>query len=254
LSVGLTFVHDVVGDGRFRTIDFQPSVAMDFFLDSEEKHSLRPGLQMGLNFRELRSDQFKWDSQFGGHVYDPSLPTNENFQRESLGNFTLNTGAVYSWFDGERRNMVFGFSLFNINKQNQGFFGEDIPRSRRITLHGRGQFAINDKMDVLPAFMFNAQHVYREFLFGSELRYILNEKRGQNIALYAGLFTRLKDAAFVNFGMDYQNWFFGVSYDMNYSNLAVASRVRGGVELTVQYMLKSVKPKNTLHRICPVYI
>lgn len=254
LSVGTVFVHDVTGDGRFRTIDFQPIASLNFDLDREKKHSIRTGVQMGLNFREIRSDQFYWDSQFGGHVFDPSLPTNENFQRESKANFTLNTGAVYQWFDGTRRNFNLGVALFNINRQNQGFFGENIPRSRRMNIHGRGQFAIGDKLDILPALSFNAQGNHRELLVGSELRYILKELRGQYIGLYIGLFTRITDAAFINIGMDYQNWFFGLNYDWNYSKLVPASRMRGGIELTAQYVFRSFKPKKTLHRVCPVYI
>jgi hypothetical protein len=182
------------------------------------------------------------------------LPTNENFQRESKTNFTVNSGAVYQWFDGTRRNFNVGVALFNINRQNQGFFGENIPRSRRLNIHGRGQFAINDKWDVLPAFSFNAQGTHREFLTGSEMRYIMKESRGEYIALYIGLFSRITDAAFVNIGMDYQNWFFGINYDWNYSKLVPASRIRGGIELTAQYIFKSFRPKNTMHRICPVYL
>jgi type IX secretion system PorP/SprF family membrane protein len=254
LSAGLIFVHDVAGDGRFRTIDFQPTVAVRFDLDEEKKHSLRTGLQFGLNFRELRSDQFFWDSQFGGHVFDPSLPTNENFQRESKANFTLNSGLVYQWFDGQRRNFNVGLGLYNINRQNQGFFGENILRSRRLTLHGRGQFAINDRLDFLPAFVFNAQGTHREFIGGAEFRYIVKDFRGDYVALYLGAFSRIKDAAFLNIGMDYQNWFFGLNYDWNYSKLLPASRIRGGVELTAQYIFKSFKPKQSIHRICPVYL
>lgn len=254
LSIGLVFMHDVAGDGRFRTIDLMPSASLNFHLDKNKIHSIRPGIQFGLNYRELRSDQFSWDSQFGGHIYDPSLPTNENFQRQTKGNFTVNSGVVYQWYEGARRNFNVGVSLFNMNRQNQGFFGEVIPRPMRLMVHGRAQFELNDQLDILPAISFNHQGKNNEFLMGSEVRYILKESRGEYIALYAGVFTRFKDAAFINIGMDYQNWWFGLSYDWNYSKLVPASRVRGGIELTAQYIMKSLKPKKVVHRICPVYI
>lgn len=254
LSIGLVFMHDVAGDGRFRTLDLMPSASLNFYLDQNKVHSIRPGIQLGLNYRELRSDQFSWDSQFGGHVYDPSLPTNENFQRQSKGNFTVNSGLVYQWNQGARRNFNIGFSAFNLNRQNQGFFNETVQRPIRLMVHGRAQFELNDRWDLMPAFSFNHQAQYNEFLLGTEFRYILKESRGENIALYIGAFTRFKDAAFVNIGVDYQNWWFGLSYDWNYSKLVPASRLRGGIELTAQYIFKSFKPKKVVHRICPVYI
>lgn len=254
VSLGLVFMHDVAGDGRFRTLDLLPSLAWLFNLDEQQVHSIRPGIQMGLNFRELRSDQFTWDSQFGGHVFDPGLPSNENFQRQSKGNFSLSSGFVYQWLKNTRKNVNVGFSAFNLNRQNQGFFNETIKRPIRLMLHGRAQFALNDRWDLLPAISYNHQAQYNEFLIGTEFKYIMKQSRGEYIALYIGAFTRIKDAAFVNIGMDYQNWWFGLNYDWNYSKLVPASRVRGGIELTAQYILKSFKPKKVIHRICPVYL
>src|SRR5690606_3863044 len=73
-------------------------------------------------------------------------------------------------------------------------------------------------------------------------------------ALYGGLFYRNKDAAFLSAGMDYNAWFVGISYDMNFSKLVPASRVRGGLEIAVRYIIHRFKPKKISHRICPVYI
>jgi type IX secretion system PorP/SprF family membrane protein len=255
ISFGGVFMHDVAGDGRFRTVDFTPSIALGIPIGRAGTHSLRPGIQFGLNYRELRSDQFTWDSQFGGHIFDPSLPSNETFQRENMLNFTVNSGLIYQWFDNDRKNVSLGFSAFNMNRQNQGFFGEVVSRPIRLMVHGRAQFQVSELMDILPAFSLNKQAQYTEFLIGSELRYVFKQARGEYIAFYVGAFTRTGDAAFINLGMDYQNWWFGVSYDWNYSNLVPASRYRGGIELTTQYIFKSFKPrKNIIHRTCPVYL
>ena len=55
-------------------------------------------------------------------------------------------------------------------------------------------------------------------------------------------------------GMDYQNWFAGLSYDINFSKLVPASNARGGIEIAVRYILHQFKPKKITHRICPDYI
>jgi hypothetical protein len=54
--------------------------------------------------------------------------------------------------------------------------------------------------------------------------------------------------------MDYQNWFAGLSYDINFSKLMPASNIRGGIELSVRYIITRFNPKKVLHRVCPDYI
>ena len=65
---------------------------------------------------------------------------------------------------------------------------------------------------------------------------------------------RTKDAGYLSIGMDYQNWFFGMSYDFNFSKLVTASNIRGGIEFAARYIIKRFKPKKIVHRVCPDYI
>lgn len=251
---GVLFLHDVVGDGKFRTIDFMPSVAYNIKLDKAGTHSLRPGIQLGLNYRELNADAFSFNAQYNGYFYDPNLPTNETFARQKMANFNLNIGLVYTWFKSVRKQISGGIALYNMPKQNQGFFGQKIHRDMRISIHARGQFKIALDWDIIPSIMMNFQGKYNEIIFGSEARYILKNQRGEYRALYMGAFFRNKDAVYLSVGMDYQNWFAGLSYDINISKLVPASKVRGGIEITLQYILKQFKPKKINHRVCPVYI
>jgi type IX secretion system PorP/SprF family membrane protein len=254
LGFGVYFVHDQVGDGKFRTIDFLPSVSYKIDLGQGGVHSIRPGIQFGLNYREVRPGNFNWDTQYNGYYHDPNLPTQETFQREKYANFALGAGGVYEWFKGARKHFTIGFSWYNMTRQNQGFFNEKIQRDMRFTVHGRGQLAVGLDWDVIPSFSMNFQGTYHEIILGAQGRYILVEQRGDYKALYFGAFTRTRDAFYVMVGMDYQNWFAGLSYDINYSKLVPASRVRGGIEITLQYIFRTFKPKKSLHRICPVYI
>ena len=73
-------------------------------------------------------------------------------------------------------------------------------------------------------------------------------------SVYAGLWLRAKDAGYLSVGMDYQNWFLGISYDFNISKLTPATNFRGGIEFAARYIIKRFKPKKITHRICPDYI
>ncbi len=254
LGLGALFFHDQAGDGKFKTIELQISPSYQINLTNDSVHTLRAGLQIGMNHRQVNMDKFSFDAQFDGTIYNPSLPTNEIFQNQKNTNFSLGTGLVYEWFKSERKRISGGLALFNLNKPNQGFFGQTVQRDMRLNLFAKGQFEINYDWDLLPTFQLNFQGKYKEIILGSSARYILIDRLGEYRAVYFGAFYRNKDAGYLTAGMDYQNWFAGISYDINFSKLTPASNVRGGIELSVRYIITRFKPKKVLHRVCPDFI
>ena len=254
LSVGLILLNDVVGDGKFRTIEVVPSASYAINLSSDSSHVIRPAVQMGLNYRQFDSEAFYFDSQWNGVFFDQNLPANEVFQTERKGNFTLGIGATYEYIQSPRKRLVAGLGLFNINRPNQGFFGETIMRERRLNLFTRVHYEIGFDWDIIPSMQLNFQGTYRELIIGSQLRYILVDRLGDYKAIYFGGYLRGGDAGYLMVGMDYQNWWGGISYDLNFSKLYVASSARGGLELSLRYIIKSVKKRDIFYRVCPDYI
>jgi len=254
LSVGLFLMNDVVGDGKFRTLEVVPTASYAIKLTSDSSHVIRPAIQMGLNYRQFDSEAFSFDSQWNGIFFDENLATNEAFQTERKGNYTLGIGATYEYIKSPRKRLVAGVGLFNINRPNQGFFGETINRERRINLFTRVHYEIGFDWDIIPSMQLNFQGTYRELIIGSQARYILVDRLGDYKAIYFGAYFRGGDAGYLMAGMDYQNWWGGISYDLNFSKLYVASRARGGLELSVRYIIKSVKKRDIFYRVCPDYI
>ncbi|MDX1653466.1 MAG: PorP/SprF family type IX secretion system membrane protein [Brumimicrobium sp.] len=254
LNIGVLLFNDIAGDGKFRTIEFLPSASYLIKLTADSTHLFRPGIQMGINFRSLNSGAFTFDNQWNGIFFDNNLATNETFQTESKTNFTWGLGGTYEYSLAKRKRIITGIALFNINRPNQGFFGDKIKRDMRFNWFARGEYKVGFDWDVLPSFQLNIQGTYSEFILGSQVRYILKDRLGEYRALMAGLFLRSRDAGYLVAGMEYQNWWAGVSYDLNYSNLYVVSRARGGIEFSVRYIFSTFNPKNVIYRICPDYI
>jgi hypothetical protein len=74
-------------------------------------------------------------------------------------------------------------------------------------------------------------------------------------AIYLGGWFRPGDAGIVSFGFDYQNMRVGISYDLNWSSLKVASHGRGGLELGIRYVFNVNKlPVIPAKHICPPYL
>lgn len=254
IGYGLMVFHDVVGDGNFRTIEVQGNISKSFKLTPDSTHSMRVGMNLGMNHRQLNFDNFYFDNQFDGVQFFPSLPTGEVLNSDRKTNFSIGLGTTYQYYVNEHFNITGGVGFFNLNRPNQGFYQETIKRDIRFNMFGKGIYALNYDWDLVPGFQLSVQGKYRELMIGSSVKYTLIDRLGEYRAVYAGLFMRNRDAAYFSLGMDYQALFVGVSYDLNFSKLVPASRTRGGVEIAVRYIINRFKPKKIVHRICPDYI
>ena len=249
LSGGLMLFHDAVGDGKFRTTEVQANISYLLKLSSDSVHTLRSGINLGMNHRQLVFNNFYFDNQYDGIQFNPGLPTGEYLTSDKKTNFSIGVGAVYRYHRDKRFNFSAGVGLFNLNKPNQGFYNDVIRRF---------------DWDILPTISLSVQGkkgegakgigLYRENIIGARAKYTLVNRLGEYRALYGGLFYRNRDAAYISVGMDYQSLFVGISYDINFSKLVPASNARGGIEFAVRYILNRFKPKKIIHRICPDYI
>lgn len=255
LYYAVNILHDVAGDGNLRTTEMNLTTAYQYYFDQDSMHSATGGIQIGFNHRSINYENLNFDSQFNGFYFDPSLPTNETFNIVKRTGFNLAIGGMYKYKPEARKEIVAGIGWFNIPQVKQSFFGDDlIKRDRRVVIHARGLYDLNFEWDLQPGLLMQFQGTYKEIIFGSNIRYILTDKKGEFVAPYGGLWFRNKDALYVQLGAYYNNWIFGISYDVNVSKLVPASNVRGGLEFGVQYILKLFKPKKIQHRICPDYI
>jgi len=252
---GFNYMNDVAGDGNYRTHELNISNAYKLFLNQDSSKTLTAGIQIGINNKSIDFNAFKYDLQFNGYKYDKNLPNNENFIEDRYTNFNLGLGLFYVQKLKSKGIIETGASVFNLVSQNHSFFGnKSIIRDRRFVVHGRLTYPIKRDWDIMPGFLFQTQGVYRELNLGSNIRYIQNDKKGEYVAPYAGIWFRTKDAINLVAGLYYNNWIAGVSYDINISELSPASHVRGGLEFSFQYILKFFKPKQAQYRICPNYL
>jgi len=254
IGLGMLFFHDVVGDGKLRTIEFQGNASYLMKLSADSCHSIRPGISLGINHRQVNSNQFYFDSQFNGVNFDPTLPTNEIYQSDTKVNATIGLGAIYEYYRSKRQTITAGIGFYNLNRPNHGFYTQIVPRDIRMNIFAKALYKLDIDWDLAPSLSVSVQGKYREINLGSSLKYTLLQNAKSYRALYAGLWYRNKDAAYLSIGMDYQDWFVGISYDINFSKLVPASNLRGGFEIATRYILHHFKPKKVNHRVCPDFI
>lgn len=254
MGIGGLLFHDIVGDGKLRTIEFQTNLNIPLYLKKDSSIVIRPGFNLGVNQRQVNSQLLTFDNQYNGTKFDENLPTDEIFTTKSRTNLSVGFGTVLDWRINKKNKLNTGFGFYNLNRPNQGFLSAEIRRDIRTNLHARLDYKLKKNFFLLPAVNFSKQGKYTEFVLGTSVKYKLTEHLGEYRALYAGVWYRTKDAGYLTIGMDYQNWFVGVSYDMNFSKLTQASNARGGLEIALRYIHQSLKPKKIIHRVCPDYI
>ena len=253
-GLGVVFFKDQTGDGKFKTFELQVSPSYRFAISKDSLHRLQLGAQFALNHRQFTFSKFYFDEQFNGVSYDPTISNTENLQTDKKTNLSLGAGAVYQYYKSSRDHFSIGLSAFNINQPNQGFYGTKVKRDLRTNIFARFNLKLTDDFDAIPMAQFQFQGTYKEILAGGLLKLYLDHDINDYKALYAGFLFRSKDAFFFNLGIDYHTWYLGLSYDVNISSLKPASNGRGGLEISLRYIIHHFKAKKIQYRICPEYI
>jgi len=252
-GAGVVFNTDKAGDADFSTTQMNFAFSYIKALNRMNNHYLSIAFQPGVTQKSLNYDKLIFDSQYDGNSHNPSLPAGENLTRYNMSFFDLSFGVYWNYH--HHHNLAFdaGLSVFHVNKPNQSFFDNpDAVLNRKIILFANTVFEGWENIDVIPGFFYARQFNFSEFIIGSNFRYIKSPNPINYTTFNLGLFLRAGDAAIVIAGIDYQNYSFGASYDINYSGLKPASRYLGGLELSFKYILESQRTymKKTP---CPIF-
>jgi type IX secretion system PorP/SprF family membrane protein len=252
IGVAANFFHDVAGDGSYRTM--QTMLALSHNSTLSPKMNLRFGLQFGINHRSIDYSALNFDAQYVFSSFNVANPTNENFGNGKHTSLLLSSGALLNYQIDKKTKLETGLSFFNLNRPNQSINSSVQKRDIRSVIQAKLERKLTPDLFLLPSFQVNAQGKYHSVIIGSDLKYELINRNGNYRAVFGGIWTRVKDATWITLGIQNQLTFVGISYDVNYSKLVPASRIRGGLEIAIRHELIRFKPKKVTHRVCPDYI
>ncbi len=248
LGVGLDFYFDKAGDGNLGTLHFNGSGSYTIQVSHTHKNTLTGGLQFGYGQRQIDQSQLQFGNQNGGGGSVESFSSNTSY-------FNLNTGLVWQTKLAPRKIIEAGIALHNLTQPNINFYANDAYRlDLRFSIHAKYQFSISQKVDLIPSVLIMKQGPHQQLTPGINGKYILDGRSHHYRALYMGLWTRVGDAGFMSVGMDWNNLNVGLSYDITYSDFNVASRYRGGFELSFIYIFREAQPARQYYKTCPDYI
>ncbi len=178
----------------------------------------------------------------------------ETFIREKALYPTLGAGIAWFCQHSESFYTKVGFSMRNINEPDISYLGlSDTRLSRRWNVYARGEWRWTTQWGLLPVVGYQRQEGFNELVYGCDVKWYLNERQRDYLALSAGLMGRHGDALAVNLAVEWTSWVFAFSYDANLSTLAEASHTLGAFEVGVIYRIGK---KDDSHRRaalpCPI--
>lgn len=245
-GLGLIATADRAGDGRLTTTEFGLQTAYHQTLARDGRVTASVGFGAHYGSRRLDVARLIFNSQWGDDLFDPNIPSGENFASDRAGYLDLNAGFRIFARTSVHNYLLFEGALHHINQPSISFLGEDVPLGLRPVAAVSGRFGLRGTTSILPRVSFSTERQAREIIAGANFTIGLDHRPDAD-QFILGAWYRYADAFIITAGMDYRNARFVLSYDVNASKLTPASKGNGAFELSL--VLIGRKPSKVLD--CP---
>ncbi len=251
LSAGISFAYDEAGDSELSFT--QLGLHGSYGLPVNEWNMLSIGLQLGFGIRSFSTDNLTFGAQFDGELFNPMSDPGENFNQTQTTFFDVSTGLNWRFQKSRRLYFNIGSGVFHLNRPKVNFIEEaDQPWAILWNAFGETSFPVSEKIDVKASVLYQSQGPSNETVLSGGVRYWVNTARGKELGLTLRFGSRFNDAIIPSLEVDYRNWTAGISYDINTSQLNVATDDKGGPEIILIYRISRVKPVGVFET-CPIF-
>jgi len=251
---GIVINRDQAGDSKFGSTQANLSLSYIRSISRENNQFISLGIQAGAAQRTIDYTELVFDNQWDGSSFNSAIPNNEHFLKENFIFFDVSAGAYWSYIHPPSHGFNAGIAVFHINRPKQSLFDDNnIRLDRKFVAHASMQQEITSKFQLYPGVLVMQQGKYNEVDIGTLAKFIKVPNEVNYLALSLGIYYRFADAFNLIAGLDYKDISVGVSYDINTSNLVPASHSRGGIELSIIYILNKNKKTYVKKIPCPIF-
>ncbi|MCB0514615.1 MAG: PorP/SprF family type IX secretion system membrane protein [Chitinophagales bacterium] len=254
IGLGLHVSMDRAGDGILQTFNASGNVA--FHKDLSAGIYISLGGSFGYTQKSIDFSKLRFNSQWNETYFDIELPSNESYDYETRGNLDVAAGVALTFELSEDLILNVGSALLHVNEPIESFYFTDNlhgnnRRNTRLVSYLNAEYHLNDYFYLQPGVFFGSERKARELMLGSNAVFVLQTgtayQKGSQV--WAGLWYRNKDAIAPVLGYAWGTTRALFSYDINISNLNIASNYRGGGELSIQHIGGFRQKEGRLH--CP---
>ncbi len=254
-GIGIVFNKDEAGDSHYGTMQMGLSGSWIKSLSRNNHHTMSIGGQVSYFQRSIDYSQLYFPEQWNGSMSNIGQNNTEILIVDQFSFIDFSVGAHYLYTPSRNFMLNSGISVWHLTQPNQNLID-----SKEATLYIKTQFYIetdiktNTPLDILPAAFFSIQGPYKELVVGAKLNYKFNKTRNNYMALSTGLYGRNIDALIVYAGIDYKSAKLAITYDINMSPLKTASQYRGGMEISLKWLIfKNKKAPKRQTIPCPIF-
>lgn len=252
MTVGLQMLMDKAGTVALTTNHLLPAVVFHKSLSATRNTYLSLGFMGGAVTRRLDRSRVTTNNQYDGFEYNGSLPDGEVFA-SNYAYFDASVGGSFSSTLGSEEQHLFfaGLAYHHITKPVNSFY-RNINHLPKWVLSG----GLKINLDMYSYVTFHGDYYrqmpYQMAIAGGLYSRKIGDEDVPTYTIHAGMYYRYKDALIPVVKMDYYPFSMAFSYDINVSSLAVASRNRGGFEISLSYIAFVNKDNSSRDAIkCP---
>ncbi|WP_165871539.1 PorP/SprF family type IX secretion system membrane protein [Flaviaesturariibacter flavus] len=255
LSIGAQVTNDVAGDSKLSRTQVLPVLAFHKSLNAEQDAYLSAGFIGGFVQQRYDASGLTFADQFVNGAYSPMNPTRQRLPGSNVTYMDAGAGITYSNVMGYDTRYYIGAALFHFNQPRVAFDNaNDVRLNQKVMINAGLSTPTSDKDRVILYGDYFSQGGHHQAQGGVLYRHALVEEDADyGVALSLGGFYRWNDAVVPVVKLDYYNFAFGLTYDVNMSKLTKASSARGGFELTVSYSnFLNIRNSSSMKVRCPV--
>jgi len=252
LSIGLALTNDKSGDAVLNNFKIDIPISFQLGLAGGD-HILSIGVQPNYFIRRIDESAINFGNQFDYDIQDfnGNLFSGEVFNSSSFRAFDMNAGLAYKGNPRRYINYTIGVAINHLLSPKETFLSDNNILPMRITAHATADLGLgkNQKFHIMPLFLYMKQAKAKEMTRGLLFGYHLNPLSPDDIEIFAGVSERLKDAIHFIIGGDWNGIRLGMSYDYNTSDLKLASKGFGAIEVSLMYIKKikkAIPPKTIM--------
>ena len=251
-GVGLMGFTDRAGDGVLVSNYLGLSIAYHKGLDENGYHQIGAGFQGTYMDKRLDVSKVYFEDQLTPYGF--TGVTSESFSQSQvkLSYFDLNAGVLYNGSTNGYNNFYIGASMYHINRPKETFQQGNFLLNARTTIQAGGKIPVGPYNYVHFAANHSRQAQAHNTVVGAAFALNVNGDEENPTNIYAGAWYRFDDSMIPYIGLEFGEFRFGASYDVNTSSLKPHSNLRGGTEISLIYIKKPNDP-NAKKLNCPKF-
>jgi type IX secretion system PorP/SprF family membrane protein len=235
---GVMAYSDKSASGVLQANNISVSTSYHKGLDEDGNHQIGVGFQASYLEKTLNTNKVTFGDQLTTLGY--TISSNDVYANKFLkaGHFDLNAGVLYNGSTGPDNNFYAGVSMYHITRPKESFLGANYLANPRFTIYTGGYLGIGENKTLYGSALHSVQAKASETLVGAALGITPNPEQLKPTTIFGGMWTRFNDAVIPYLGLEFGDFRFGFSYDVNISKLKTASNSQGGIELSLIYINK----------------